>query len=524
MNRYLPFLFLALAVFAVYSNVYDNVIVFDDDLIIRLNEYIRSWNTFDKLFTASTTEGAHIAGGFYRPMQNLLYFFVYQFGGLDVFGYHLVNVALQAANACLGYRLALRLGFDPRAALFAMLIWALHPIHTEAITYMSGTADPLYVFFCLIGLNIVFPQATMPRILWSLPFFMLALLSKETAAVYPALVCVTLYLASDERNKLKTYLKTWPLWLVGGIYMAWRVTDTHFDGPARYEFLFSMPEYGLLKMYATNPELRIYTFLATLPSYAGLLLWPVGLHMERSFPVYPDMFYPIVVGGIVMLGAALFFIFRNRDARLRPLSWGLLWFGAAHAPDTGLLVASNSLFLEHWMYLPTLGLFLGIAEACHPFVQKLQKPALRYGATGLAFIIVAALSARTFDQNKNWRDQITFYNYIFSYGVVSPRAHNNLAIAYANIGDYQKAIDEYRRAVQEGDTYAETHFNLALSLLGMPDQSQHVDEAIAELERSLAMDPRFYRSYGALAQIYAQKGNREKAEYYMQKARESYTP
>jgi uncharacterized membrane protein YjfL (UPF0719 family) len=277
-QRYAPYAFLAAAVFAVYSNIYDNVFLFDDDLLIRLNTYLRSWDTFGSLLTASTTEGAHIAGGFYRPVQLILYFIIFQIGGEQPFGFHLLNVALHAANAGLGYRLALRLGIDPRAALFGMLIWALHPLHTEAVTYISGTADPLFVFFSLWGLNILFPDITMRRVGMCVPIFALALLSKETAVVFPGLVVACLFFvraqshrqetsfprkressASDSEHKslcradarrwipafagmtLKDLFVTWPLWLIAFIYLAWRVTSPDFDGPERYTHLYNCP-------------------------------------------------------------------------------------------------------------------------------------------------------------------------------------------------------------------------------------------------------------------------------------------
>jgi tetratricopeptide (TPR) repeat protein len=517
-QRFAPYAFLAAAVFAVYANIYGNAFVFDDDLLIRLNSYLRGWDTFGRLFTASTTEGAHIAGGFYRPVQNILYFIVFQIWGEHPFGFHLLNVTLHALNACLGYRLALRLGFDPRAALFAMLIWALHPINTEAVTYMSGTADPLFVFFCLAGLNVLFPRPTLRRVWLCVPLFLLALFSKETAVVFPALVTICLYYKSEDRLKARTYFLTAPLWAIAFAFLAWRVNASNFDGPERYAQLLQLPAYALFRQYAESPAIRVLTFLATLPAYAGLLLWPAGLHMERSFPLFETPLAWQVLVGFAMLIAAAVQIGWNRNKRWLPLSWGLLWFGAAHAPDSGILFAMNSLFLEHWMYLPTIGLFLGLAETAVPFVDRLKKPAGSYAAFGVALAAVVALSARTYDQNEIWGDPVTFYNNIFSYGVVSPRAHNNLAIAYMQRGELPQAIEEYRRAVKEGDTYAETHYNLALALLALPDQKAQIPQAIAELERSIQIEPAFYRSYETLAEIYDQTGDKAKAAAYRHEA------
>ncbi len=566
-KRYLPYVFLALAVFAVYANIYDNAFLFDDDLLIRLNTYLRGWDTFPKLFTASTTEGAHIAGGFYRPIQNILYFIIFQMGGEQPFGFHLLNVTLHAANACLGYRLALRLGLDPRAALFGMLVWALHPLHTEAITYMSGTADPLFVFFSLWVLNISFPsrlreglgaggEVATPRNVpnseaprktiasspppsspasgggvlaafsiqknvWiTLPLFALALLSKETAVVLPALACVCLWFVGEQKLKRETYTATWPLWLMAIVYLAWRVNSPDFDGPERYAHLFKLPEYATLGRYAENYDIRVMTLLATLPAYLGLLIWPVDLHMERGFSLYDDPTALLVLGGVTLLGLAATQIFWNRKKDYQALSWGLLWFAAAHAPNTGLLFPMNSLFLEHWMYLPTLGLFLGLAQVAVTALDWHRNFTLTSTALAFTLAVLAALSVATYEQNKIWREPIVFYRNIFDHGAASPRAHNNLAIAYNNIHDLPKAIEEYQRAIHEGDTYAETHYNLALALMSLPDQAAHIQEATKELERSIEIEPRFYRSYLALAKIYALSGQSLKAEMYQQKAKE----
>jgi tetratricopeptide (TPR) repeat protein len=521
-QRIAPYLFLTASVFAVYANVYENVLLFDDDLLIRLNTYLHSWDTFGHLLTASTTEGAHIAGGFYRPIQNILYFILFQLNGENVTLYHLLNVALHTANACLGYRLARRIGLDPRAALFGIIIWALHPLHTEAITYMSGTADPLSVIFMLGALNILFPEPTQRRVWQSIPLFALALLSKETAVVFPALVTITIYFMSEERWKLKTYQSTWPLWLITLVYLAWRVTSPDLDGPARYEHLYALPEFASLKFYAEDPWLRMLTFFSTLPAYARLLVWPVGLHMERAFPVTDLLLSPPVLLGIAMILLTTLQVACNRNERRPALSWGLLWFTAAHAPNTGLLFSMNSLFLEHWMYLPSLGLFLGMAQFSVETIRRFQNSLLKQAAIGTALITVTALSARTYDQNKIWHDPIVFYNNIFSYGVQSARAHNNLAIAYTNIHNIPMAIQEYRRAIMEGDTYAETHYNLALTLLALPDQKAQIPQIIKELKRSIEIEPRFYRSYDALAQLYAQSGDQEKAATYRQKAKQMF--
>src|ERR1700722_13693237 len=142
---------LILAVLIFYGNIYDNALLYDDEYLIQKNQYLRSWLSISEIFTHFVTDGAHRAGLFYRPLQNLLYLIVYQIGGVALLGFYLFNVFLHATNACLVYALGRKLKFQTMAVFFTALIWALHPIHVEAVTYMSATADTLSALFCLLG-------------------------------------------------------------------------------------------------------------------------------------------------------------------------------------------------------------------------------------------------------------------------------------------------------------------------------------------------------------------------------------
>jgi tetratricopeptide (TPR) repeat protein len=522
-RRTAPYYVLALAVFVAYGNVYGNQFLFDDNLLIQLNSYLRDWSTFPHLFTASTTEGAHIQGGFYRPLQNILFFIAFQLGGEHPFWFHVLNVALHIANACLVFTLGRRLNFTPLPAFLASLLWALHPLHTEAVTYMSGTADPLYVFFCLTALCMLIPTFSPQRIKWSIPFFMLALASKETAVMFPLLVVVCMFMASPDRLNFRTYWRTWPLWLVTALYLAWRLTANKFAGPNNYEQLYVLSGNQNLKLYADHIDYRLYTFLATLPDYARLLIWPSDLHMERKFDLYIQPFlWPVVIGfGIAAL--VLGQIMWGKGRRGLPLSFGLLWCAASYAPNTGILMPVNSFILEHWMYLPSAGLFLGLGQTLHNALARRPK-AFQTAAIGLCLILAVIEGILTFAQNEIWRDPFTFYSHIFKYGDATSRCHNNLAMAYAEQNDYPNAIAEFQKAIALGDTYAEVHYNLALTLLKLPDQQSHMNEIVAHLERAIAIDPNFFRSYLILSQIYRQNGNSDKAADYAAKARQLMSP
>jgi tetratricopeptide (TPR) repeat protein len=504
--RLLPYYLLVLGALLAYGNIYDNAALYDDENLISKNLYLRDWHSLGPIFTHYLTAGAHQRGFFYRPLQNALYLIVYQADDGDLFGFHLLNVLLHAANGCLVYTLGRRLHFNPLTTFLAALIWALHPIHTEAVTYMSGTADMLYTFFCLSGVIILFPDFTSRRFYAAASFMILGLASKETAIIFPLLTMSCLYFAKPDRLNPKIYVRTWPLWLVAALYAALRLWIAH-------ESHMSLLNIDPVSIdYATHFYLRAYTFFATLPAYLKLLLWPSGLHLDREFPVYLDPFFYDVAGGVALVVAAIAQILWGRGRRGLPLSWGLLWFAAAFIPHSGLLVSVNSLFLEHWMYMPSIGLVLGGAQTAAQTIHP--RTLLRITAITAAAVAMT-LGVSTFRHNTIWHDPFVFYPNIISHGAMSIRAHNNLGVAYLDSGDFNRALEQFKAALDVSDLTPAIHENIASSLSQMPNQGpQQIQQEIAELKRAIDIDPNFEPAYKGLADIYSYLGDHPQAAYY----------
>jgi tetratricopeptide (TPR) repeat protein len=527
-----PYLVLALVVFAAYSNTFDNVFLFDDDLIIKGNTYLKGWDHIWDILTGSTTSGMHIVGGFYRPLQILLYLLAYHLGEnpaclpgnpsactyLSTFWFHALNLGLHIANTCFVYRLGTKLGFNAKGVFLAALVWGVHPLHTEAVTYMSSTADTLHTFFCLLGVVVLLPDITPRKIFMVIPLFLLGITSKETTAMFPLLVMVCLFATNPQRFSPRTYFRTWPLWIISLVYVYWRAHAQGFDGPQTYDRFYKMPIFSALKTYSEQPLYRLYTFLATLPEYTKLLVWPTHLHMERTFSIQEHPGNWLVATGFLMIVLSLSHIaYSYNIKRWTALSWGLLWFGAAHAPDTGLLVPMNSLFLEHWMYLPTAGLFLGLGQTLVDLTKGLSKTRVAVCSIALGFAL--ALSIKTYNQNEIWRDPPSFYNNIFANGENSARARNNLALYYSDQGKYDEAIDQFNKAIEASDIYAETRYNLAILYW---QRDRDMDKTIENLERSLQIQPNFYRASKALGDIYNAMNDKEKAGFYYAQEKKAF--
>jgi hypothetical protein len=530
----LPYLLLALAVFAAYANVYHNEFLLDDLPMIIQNEFLRDWNRLPDLLTNLTITGAGRTGGFYRPLQLLCYFFIYQAFGLSTVAFHSLNVLLQAVNAGLVYRLGRSVSLQLPVAFVGALLWAVHPLWTESVTYISGTSDLLFVFFCLAGLLALLPDFAPRRFWMGGLFFVLALCSKESAVVFPALASFTLFLTSKERLRPVTYSRTWPLWLVAGAYIiAWKMSRLG-------TFLMHDPtDQSFNQFYEYNFINRIFTALATLPTYLKLIIWPSGLHMERFFPVFTSLWQWPVLGGAVIVTAALWQIIWGAGRRGLLLSWGLLWFAAAQAPNTGIVKTLYGLVGEHWMYLPAIGLFLGAAGTAATWRDR-QKSKIAPGII-MALLIVAALGLgiKTFLQNEVWHDPIAFYENIFRNGEDSGRAHNELGLYYYAHGDFDRAAEQFRAAIAHpapmwNNLVPVLHNRLALIYLhAKPDKdgivtpeevekavrlTPQLSEATAELEKVVELDEKAYWANLFLSGIYDYRGNKEKAAFYKNQA------
>lgn len=498
-----PYLCLIAAAFLVYANAFSNQFLFDDEFLILKNSFLRQWSTFFDIFRASSTTGAGGVDSFYRPLQTICYFAIYQIFDLSPFGFHLLNVGLHAANACLVFALGSRLGFQKNAAYFAALLWAVHPLHTEAVTYMSATADTLYTFFCLAGCAVLLPDFNWKRVGGACILFAFGLLSKEAAIVFPALTMAICFIRADRKWSPRTYRFTIPFWILAVTYLIARKTILNFDDTFHF--------YKSANLYSENFLYRLYTFFATLPSYFSVIIWPTDLHMERRFPVFTSFTYAPVLAGCLLVLLTLTQIAIGRGRRGIALSFGFLWLWAAHSPHTGVLLPVNAFFLEHWMYLPLIGLFLGVAQQLSLALDRVPQNyrfTLKRVSAGIVIIAAVLLGQKTRAQNEVWATPFSFYTNILKYNPLAVRAHNNLAMAYGDARQRDEAMKHYLLAISISDEYPQTHYNLALLYL----DAQLPDQALNHLKRATEIDPNFYYAYARLHDLYLQKNEKVEAE------------
>ncbi|MDP9098577.1 MAG: tetratricopeptide repeat protein, partial [Verrucomicrobiota bacterium] len=316
-------------------------------------------------------------------------------------------------------------------AFLATLVWAIHPVHTAAVAYISGRADPLAAMFGFLGLYFgigATPQIRANRwllLIATTALFLLSALSKETGLIFPALWLAILLLRKSWKQVLPAVVAAL---FVAVSYVSLRLPAEHFPAP---------------RLRAPAPLLvRPIIFARAFAEYTGLLVFPANLHMDRDVESHP--FGPSEASlrgaawrelqtllGIVLIGAAIYWLIRSR--RTNPAIFACLVLAAlAYVPVCGAF-SLNASIAEHWLYLPAAFLFLAVALAISQL--RVPSPAL----AGLVASWVVVLGARTFVYTHDWKNQRTFLERTIAAGGDSPRMLINLASQELHEGQLDSA-------------------------------------------------------------------------------------
>ncbi|MFH1867411.1 MAG: tetratricopeptide repeat protein [Candidatus Omnitrophota bacterium] len=520
-------IFIIILGFVLYANSINGSFLWDDEALIADNVYIRDWNHIPQIFTQSIGQGAGKFSRSYRPLQVFSYLIDFSLWKTDIRGYHLTNIILHIMVVLGLFWLISILFKDSLLAFIASILYMAHPIHPEAIAYISGRADPLASIFMLLSFILYIKSINSKNIivLVSMAFsFALALLSRESSLIFPVLI-----LAYHLSFKRKLALKEFSL-IAGAafLYIAVRLTAL--------SYMFS-------KMPSSAPLLkRIPGFFVAITSYMRLLIFPFGLHMEYGAKVFSMLNLKAISGLSILVFLIIYALKKRRDNTL--ISFSILWFLAALLPSSNIYPV-NAYMAEHWLYLPSMGFFLAAAYFLNKFYRKNEFKVL-------SVLIITGLlifySFLTIKQNTYWREPIPFYERTLKYSPDSPKvyynlantykaagrfdeaidyykksieiepeffdSHNNLGNVYNLIRKYQLSIESYKRAIEINPDFADAHNNLGI-VYNIIGKNQ---EALDCYKRAIEINPKYAIAYNGMGILYALKGEHEEAIKYYKKS------
>lgn len=475
-------LYLAVAACAVvvYGGALWNQWAWDDGPIIYSNAFVHQASALWRAFAASYWPPS-MGGGLYRPLAIASYALDWQLGSVAWF--HAVNLLWHAAASVMVSALARRWSGD-RAALVAGLIFAVHPVHVEAVANVIGRAELMMTVF---GALAVYAAVHQDRLGWSLAATAAALLSKENGAVVPALIAWAWILGlapRPSRRRLAAYLVGWAT--LGVIYALVRARVL-----APYAGIYTQAAQFI---GATPLQVRL-TAVAAFADFARLLLWPLTLRADYSpnertlvtSPVDPRFLLGLACGAawLALIGLAW-----RRGRRVE--AYGLGWIGIALAPVANLLFPVGVLVAERTLYLPSMGLALAAGAA----LDRVSLPRLK----AVVALVVLAGGVRTARRVPVWHDMVRV---VLSELSDSPRSYDGPA---RMIGIYlyqhrpDRALDAYRLATRIYDKMPWVYVagaDAALTL-GRP---QLADSMLARLDQLCARCDYYYRFESGVARM-----------------------
>lgn len=504
--------------FSLYANTFTVPLFWDDEDFISNNLYIRDWRYLSRYFSENVIAGSGLLSNYWRPALLFVFSIGWHIWGNWPGGYHLIDISLHIANAILLFLILFYLFKHRGLAFLTSVIFLIHPLQIEAVTYAAGISDPLWGFFAFLGIIFYLKFRISGKLAsWSgyyflsLGAFILALMSKEIAIIIPAIVFIVDFVFDPTqeflsvKEKFKKIIKAiWPFLILAGIYILLRATALNFQNSFNFYDQESSP-------FSSHFYIRFFTFFRVLVVYLGLIFWPRNLHMERSVEIATSFFsWDIIFGGVIFVGLLTLAFTQLR--RLPILGFGILWFFIGLAPTSNILVPINNLLYEHWLYFPLIGIFLilfwlGIALTRGFRHQKFFLV--------IPVIFMIFLGYTTVIRNNEWRNPISFYLQVLKYSPKSYRIINNLGKTYAEQAEYQNAEIMYKRAINLYPDNPIAYHNLANTY---KDTEREI-LARQYYKLAIKVDPRFFYSYNALINLYLKNKEYQDArkvfEYYL---------
>jgi tetratricopeptide (TPR) repeat protein len=432
----------------------------------------------------------------YYPVLHTAFWLEHRLWGDSVLGYHLANVGLHAAAACLFALVLARIrpgaGGMPGAEWLAAAVFALHPVCVESVAWISEQKNTLSLVFYLLS-ALAYLRFERERG-WGWYFaafglFVLALLSKSVTATLPAALLLVITWRRG-RLSLRDALPLAPLFAVGvcsGLFTAW--VERVFIGARGQAFDLGIAERCFLAG-------RIVWF------YLGKLLWPGNLmFIYPRWTVAASWSWSL---GCLGLAAALAILWAIRRWSPAPLV-ALLFFIGSLFPALGFFDVYPFIFsyvADHFQYLACLGIIALVAEGGAGVAWGLARR--RGGPAGTivrrlflaaSAAVLAALFALTWRQSASYRDAGALYSDTLARNPGCWMADNNLGVFLLGKGSLGDAVSRLEDAVRLKPDYSDAHNNLGNALSKVPGRSA---EAIAEFEAALRLEPGMTQAHANL--------------------------
>jgi tetratricopeptide (TPR) repeat protein len=458
-------------------------------------------------------------GNYYRPLMNLEFLLCFKLFGSSPYGFHLINILLHCIVVWLVYAVTVALVSGEVSGetfgLIAAACFALHPIHTEPVTWIDGVADLEMSIFYLLAfwLFLRLGREETRRGIWvqlgMCGSFLLATMSKEPAITLPAVATIYEHFFRTDRGSTswqKKLSRYGGFWATGLAYLVIRGIVLGGFAPVPLH-----TEIGLREAMLTG--------VALLGQYAAKLLWPVPLVAFYPFQrIESFLDSRVLLGAEVLLAAGAFVAYDRKRARV--YTFALFWILLTLGPALNVRWMLVNVFAERYLYLPSVGFCWLVAGAALWCWRKTgSRVRERRRALGIAAGIVCLLAAgEIVARNRDWKDDRSIALSTLQARPDSSGMRSDVGMADWHDGNHAEAIRQWRLALAYHPDTPEALSNLGFAML---EEKRYV-EAMPFLQRAIELRPHFAIPHVYLARVYEGQGKNTEAEAEFRRAAEIY--
>ncbi len=489
----------------IYGQTLDHSFHFDDYYFITENQGIRDVTDWKAIW--------YSLGKPTRFIGMLSFAVNYHFHGIDVTGYHVVNILIHMLNSCLVYWLALmtfNLARPGDAQSRVSNIWlaglaaglfASHPLNTQAVTYICQRFASLATLFYLSALCCYLAgRQTSTRVravVWfgvSVLLTLLGLFTKQIVITLPVIILLYEFLFFKTRLNVR---RQWPYLTFLLILMLIIPTFYHWD----FDWLFGVQiESRSHEGDIINSQTYLLSQFRVLPTYMRLLIFPVGQTLDYDFKVSTTLWDAKTLGGLLLILGVWAVAIRQLIRKRLIVGFGMVWFFVTIALESSIVPIYQVIF-EHRCYLPSVGLSMALAAWLDRLIVR------RRHLVAVLMIIILTFSWAAYKRNQVWANETTLWTDIQSKAPQKMRPYIHLGVSHIMNGEYDLALKEFNQALKIRQDNYKVYHNRGIAY----EMKKEFRPALADYTQAIQLNPHAAVSFANRGGIHMQLGQFQKA-------------
>jgi len=509
---------LVLITLIVYSRVLNHHFIdYDDNSYVTENGHVKSGLTVESIKWAFTTGRT----GNWHPLTWISLMSDFELFGLNPTGYHLTNLLLHIANSVLLFMAFMRMTKTLWSSAFVAAVFALHPLHAESVAWIAERKDVLSALFWILTMWAYIgyvEHSGAKRYLLVILFFAIGLLAKPMLVTLPFVLLLLDYWplgrfkpsigANIFKHATRKQLKPRSAWSSLLLLCKEKIPLFALAIASSIVTFFVQQGGGAVSELSALPlDVRIANALVAYVEYMGKTIWPSHLAIFYPHTLTMLPLLQVASAGIVLVATSAIAVWKAKSHPYLPVGW--FWYLGTLVPVIGIVQVGLQSMADRYMYLPLIGLTLVMGWGIPSLAKRWR--IVRGGLAVLTGVVLVALTIRTRDQLRYWRNSFTVFEHAITVTDRNYVAHTNLADALRAVGRNAEAITQYSEALRINPNHADAHNNLGAVL----EQAGQRAEAMIHYEKALSLKPNFAKVHYNFGAALGKEGKLEAAAAHL---------